>query len=94
MRSISYFTCAVMLTLAGCSTPPVVVEHPVIVEKPVSITCVLGTRPMEPVTLKSKYTPDQWALLTTDQREKLLAASSIDRKTYGDNLYVATVGCP
>ena len=94
MRIIPYLTCAIFLTLAGCGAPPVVVEHPVIVEKPVSVTCVLGVRPMEPATLKSKYTPDQWALLTTDQREKLLAANSIDRKTYGDKLYVATVGCP
>jgi len=81
------------LALAGCTrTVTVTKEVPVEVRVPVAVACVLE-RPDEVVPLRYKIAREQWEALSTDQRENLLQAQALDRKAFGDKLFVATAGC-
>ncbi len=80
--------------LVGCASNPVIEEKFIEVKVPVSVPCVNGERPTEVVPIKEQYTREEWDAMTTDQREKLLVANGLVRKSYGDKLYVATAGCP
>lgn len=80
--------------LAACASGPVIEEKFIEVKVPVSVPCVLGERPTEVVPLKEQLTREEWDAMSTDQREKLLLANGLVRKTYGNKLYVATAGCP
>lgn len=91
MRKILFLT---PLLLLGACAQKAAEDQGTVISVPVSAPCVRGTRPAEVVSLKKKMTKEQWAALATDQREKLLVAQASDRKGYGDELYVATVGCP
>lgn len=78
--------------LAGCAKP-VIVERPVEVKVPVSVPCISGTKPTEPPALRDRLSRQDWEAMSTDQRERHLAAQALDRKVYGDQLGVATAGC-
>lgn len=81
------------LLLGACATPATIIkEVPVEVKVPVTVPCVQN-KPAEVQPVKQKLTREQWNHLTTDQREKLLGAQSLNRKAYGDSLNVATAGC-
>lgn len=82
------------LTLAGCATPaPVIKEVVVEVKVPVTVPCVEGERPAEPVALKERFPRQEWELLATQEREALLMVQALDRKIYGDKLTGAVSGC-
>jgi len=89
MRSILFAA----LLLAGCATGPVKTEFQEVLV-PVTVGCVTPERPEEVKAVNEKIGRQQWDLLTTDQREKLLLANALERKAYGDKLFVATSGCP
>lgn len=82
------------LLLTACKTPTVIEERIVEVNKPVTVPCVVGERPEEVSPLNKQFTKEQWDALTTDQREKLIAANAMARKAYGDLVFSITVGCP
>lgn len=80
------------LILSACTTP-VIKDRVETVKVPVTVPCVKDTRPEEVKPLKQTMSKQQWDALTLDQREKLLLGNGMARKTYGDQLYVATSGC-
>jgi hypothetical protein len=83
---------ALALLLGGCAGT-VVQEKPVTVLTPVTVPCVSPARPDETKALKLKMTKKQWDALDVKQRQDLLLAQGMDRKAYGDKLYVSTAGC-
>lgn len=84
---------AMLLVLTGCTTP-VIKDRIVEIKTPVSVPCVRDSRPSEVQPLNKKIARQDWDALTTDQRENLILAQAAERKAYGDELYVATSGCP
>lgn len=77
--------------LSGCTrtvTKEVIVE----VKVPVPVEC-MGERPTGITALRDVLTREEFSRLTTDQRENLLAAQAIDRKTYGERMDDAAAGC-
>ncbi len=83
---------ALALLLSGCAGT-VVQEKPVNVLTPVTVPCVSPARPAEVKPLRSKMTKEQWNALDVKQRQDLLLAQGMDRKAYGDSLFVSTAGC-
>jgi hypothetical protein len=81
------------LLLSACAgREQVIVEKPVEVKVPVTVPCV-KLKPDEPVALQTTIGRQAWDAMTTDQREKLLNAQAMRRKSFGDKLTVATAGC-
>lgn len=82
------------LALAGCATPaPVIKEVPIEVKVPVAVSCLEGSRPVEPVALKDRFPRQEWERIATEEREALIIVQALDRKIYGDKLTGATAGC-
>lgn len=88
------FFLAPFVLLAACAGQPktVIREVPIEVKVPVRMPC-MGERPEQPVSLRDKFTEDEWRALTTDQRANLVAAQAIARMIYGNQLADASAGC-
>lgn len=82
----------VLLTTAGCTTT-VTKPVPVEVKVPVTIPCVVD-KPQEVKALRDRIKKDQWAALSTDQRQSLLLSQGLDRKAFGDKAMTVIAGCP
>lgn len=92
-----YRICLLAVVLGGCSTTrelPIVRDRVSEVRVAVAAPCRQGERPTEPVSLRDRFTNEEWQAMTTDQRENLVSAQGLDRKVYGDRLAVNTAGCP
>lgn len=79
------------LSLTGC-TRTIIKEVPVEVKVPVTVPC-MGERPATVDALRDSLTREEWDLLTTDQRENLLAAQALAHMIFGNRLTDASAGC-
>ncbi len=80
------------LLTAGC-TSTVTRDVPTTVKVPVTVPCVKD-KPVEVQALRDRMTREEWASLTTDQRQSLLLGQGFDHKAYGDKSKVVIAGCP
>lgn len=95
LKRLMIWLAPLAMTLASCANKPrptVVKEVPVEVKVPVSAPCVVN-RPEAPQPLSAVILPEEWRVLTTDQRENLLASQALNRKAYQEKLEVAVAGC-
>lgn len=87
-----------LILLAGCANnppiKPVPLEVPVEVAIPVATGCIPpGATPTRPLSLKGRYTTEQWAALAPGAKQEAIKAQAGDRMNYTDRLQAATSGC-
>ena len=81
------------LLLAGCATQPTVVKERVeTVSVPVIQKCA-SERPPQVLPIDSRYSAEQWEVLSHKQRAEIVAAQGLARMNHADALTAATSAC-
>ena len=80
------------LCLAACGPRVVTKERVETVSVPVIQKCA-SERPPEVVPIDSRYSAEQWELLSHKQRAEIVAAQALARMNYADALGAATSAC-
>lgn len=83
-----------LAALAACAGQPktIVRDRIVEVKVPVPVPC-LAELPDEVTALRETMSREEWDVLTTDQRENLLAAQALAHKAFGGRFADAAAGC-
>ena len=80
------------LLLSACGPRVVTKETIKTVSVPVIQKCA-GNRPAEVAPIDSRYSAEQWELLSFKQKAEIVAAQALSRMNYSDALGAATASC-
>lgn len=80
------------MLLAACGPRVVTKETIKTVSVPVAQKCA-SERPPQVLPIDSRYSAEQWELLSFKQKTEIVAAQALSRMNYSDALGAATASC-